>query len=118
MEENYTQRASSPLSHKVPLSHGRGVLEVSSVPLGRARGEAGEWGEADSVWQIRPMSKAELAMAYAPNLTQQGAVKRLMEWIRHNPELAEALERTGYSKTQKLFTSLQVRTIVSYLGEP
>ena len=69
-------------------------------------------------FKIRPMSKSELAMAYAPCLTQQGAVNRLMQWIRYNPELAEALERTGYRKTQKLFTSLQVRTIVSYLGEP
>ena len=69
-------------------------------------------------FKIRPMSKAELAMAYAPTLTTQGAVNRLMDWIHHNPELIESLQRTGYRKTQKLFTSLQVRTIVSYLGEP
>ena len=31
--------------------------------------------------------------------------------------LTTQVER-GYRKTQKLFTSLQVRTIVSYLGEP
>ena len=67
---------------------------------------------------IRPMSKSELAMAYAPNLTQQGAVNRLMDWIHHNPELVEALDRTGYRKSQKLLTSLQVRTIISYLGAP
>lgn len=67
---------------------------------------------------IRPMSKSELAMAYAPNLTTQGAVNRLMEWIHHNPELTEALLRTGYRKHQKLFTSLQVRIIFDYLGEP
>ena len=29
-----------------------------------------------------------------------------------------ALVRTGYRKSQKLLTSLQVRTIFSYLGEP
>ena len=69
-------------------------------------------------WRVRPMSKSEIAMAYAPNLTPQGAVNRLMAWIHHNPELTEALERTGYRKTQKLLTSLQVRTIFSYLGEP
>ncbi|MBR1682001.1 MAG: DUF4248 domain-containing protein [Bacteroidaceae bacterium] len=69
-------------------------------------------------WAVRPMSKAELAMAYAPHLTPGGAVNRLMAWIRHNPELAEALLRTGYRKHQKLLTSLQVRTICSYLGEP
>ena len=69
-------------------------------------------------WRVQPMSKSELAMAYAPNLTQQGAVNRLMDWIHHNSELVEALDRTGYRKTQKLLTSLQVRIIFSYLGEP
>lgn len=69
-------------------------------------------------WQVRPMSKSELAMAYAPNLTTQGAVNRLMDWIRHNPELMAELELTGYRKQQKLLTSLQVRIIFSYLGEP
>ena len=67
---------------------------------------------------VRSMSKSELAMAYAPNLTTQGAVNRLMDWIRHNPELTEALLRTGYRKSQKLLTSLQVRIVFSYLGEP
>jgi len=64
------------------------------------------------------MSKSELAMAYAPNLTVQGAVNRLMDWIHHNPELTESLLRTGYRKSQKLLTSLQVRIIFDYLGEP
>ena len=72
----------------------------------------------ETPFRVRPMSKSELAMAYAPNLTTQAAVNRLMDCIRHNPELTEALIRTGYRKTQKLFTSLQIRTIVSYLGEP
>ena len=57
-------------------------------------------------------------MAYAPNLTVQGAVNRLMDWIHHNPELTESLLRTGYRKSQKLLTSLQVRIIFDYLGEP
>jgi hypothetical protein len=74
--------------------------------------------QAESSFPIRPMSKSELATAYAPNLTTQGAVNRLMEWIRYNPELSEALFRTGYRKSQKLLTSLQVRIIISYLGEP
>lgn len=68
--------------------------------------------------RVRPMSKSELAMAYAPTLTPQSAVNRLMDWIRHNPELSAALLRTGYRKSQKLFTSLQVRLIFDYLGEP
>ena len=47
-------------------------------------------------FKIRAMSKAELAMAYAPELTTAGAVNRLMQWICHNPELTEDLRRTGY----------------------
>ena len=69
-------------------------------------------------WAVQPMSKSELAMAYAPHLTPGGTVNRLMDWIRRNPELMTALVRTGYRKSQKLLTSLQVRTIFSYLGEP
>ena len=72
----------------------------------------------ETSFRVRPMSKSELAMAYAPNLTTQAAVNRLMDWICHNPELVEALNHSGYRKTQKLFTSYQVRTIVCYLGEP
>jgi len=75
-------------------------------------------GNGSSSPRIRPMSKSELAMAYAPNLTVQGAVNRLMDWIHHNPELTESLLRTGYRKSQKLLTSLQVRIIFDYLGEP
>ncbi len=72
----------------------------------------------EPTFRVCSMSKSELAMAYAPTLTPQGAVNRLMDWIRRNTELSEALERSGYRKQQKLFTSYQVRVIVSYLGEP
>ena len=68
--------------------------------------------------RVRPMSKSEIAMAYAPNLTPQAAVNRLMTWISHNPELTDQLLRSGYRKQQKLFTSFQVRLIFDYLGEP
>ena len=72
----------------------------------------------ETSFKVRPMSKMELAMAYAPNLTPQGAVNRLMDWIHHNPELTDMLLRSGYRKSQKLLTSLQVRYIIDYLGEP
>ena len=68
--------------------------------------------------RVRPMSKAEIAVAYAPFLTTHSAVNRLMAWIRHNPELSELLHRSGYRKEQKLLTSYQVRLIFDYLGEP
>lgn len=67
---------------------------------------------------IRPYGKGELAMLYAPSLTQQSAVNRLTEWIRANPTLTESLLRSGYRSHQRLFTSYQVRLIVEALGEP
>ena len=69
-------------------------------------------------WPVRAMSKAEVAMAYAPHLTPHGAVNRLMDWIRRNGELMELLQRSGYRKQQKLLTSYQVRIIFDYLGSP
>ncbi|MCR5820617.1 MAG: DUF4248 domain-containing protein [Bacteroidaceae bacterium] len=71
-----------------------------------------------SSWTVKPMSKAEIAVAYAPFLTTNAAVNRLIDWIRRNPELTEQLNRSGYRKTQKLFTSYQVRLIFDYLGRP
>ena len=64
------------------------------------------------------MSKAQLGMAYAPNLEPSSAVKRLVQWIRYNPDLSAALVATGYRKTQKLFTARQVALIYEFLGEP
>ena len=70
--------------------------------------------------EIRPYSKSELAQAYAPELGvgNNSALNRLSVWINRNPELLQALERSGYTKNQRLFTSYQVRLIFEYLGEP
>ena len=116
MKEYNTQCA----GYSSPLREGRGVGELCSGarPLVASTLRRMGSGDESSEWKVRPMSKSELAMAYAPCLTPQGAVNRLIDWIRHNPELVEALDRTGYRKTQKLLTSLQVRIIFSYLGEP
>ena len=74
--------------------------------------------QEQETFRVRSMSKSELAQAYAPTLTPQGAVNRLMDWIRRNPELTDALHRSGYRKQQKLLTSYQVRIIADYLGDP
>ena len=68
--------------------------------------------------RIRPMSKSEVAMTYAPALTPQAAVNRLMQWISINPALKDALSATGYHKHQKVFTIRQVQLIFEHLGEP
>lgn len=68
--------------------------------------------------KIQAYSKKELALAYAPNLSMSGALNRLAEWIRHNPALVRALEETGYTVRQRVFTCKQVELIFEYLGEP
>lgn len=69
-------------------------------------------------WRIRPYYKSELAEAYAPYLTPGSALNRLAQWIEHNTPLSEALAKTGYRRTQRVFTSRQVALIFEYLGEP
>ena len=57
-------------------------------------------------WPVRPYSKRELAMAYAPEISPVSALNRL--------ELGD----TGYRPRQRVFTSLQVELIFRYLGRP
>ena len=45
--------------------------------------------------QIRSYSKSELAQAYAPHLTVHGAVNRLMNWIKYNAPLYQALQQSA-----------------------
>lgn len=68
--------------------------------------------------KIKPYSKKELALAYAPNLSMSGALNRLAAWIKHNPQLLSALLQTGYTPNQRVFTSKQVELIFEFLGEP
>lgn len=68
--------------------------------------------------KLQPYSKRELAMAYAPNLSESAALNRLAHWIRLNPALTAALSATGYRPRQQLFTIRQVSLIFEHLGEP
>ena len=67
---------------------------------------------------LRPYSKTELAMAYAPELSISGALHRFQRWIEMQPELMNALHSAGYTKLQRIFSVKQVRLIFEYLGEP
>ena len=69
-------------------------------------------------WHIRPYNKSELAQAYAPEISPQSALNRLALWIRTNRQLTEALRKTDYRVTQRMYTSRQVALIFEYLGEP
>ena len=69
-------------------------------------------------WAVRPYYKRELAEAYAPTISPASALNRLSKWMKLNLELDEAMRRTGYKGSQKIFTSLQVERIFRYLGKP
>lgn len=64
------------------------------------------------------ISKTSLAMAYAPELSEASARKRLVKWLNHHPTLMQRLEATGYSKSTRIFTPAQVSIIFECLGEP
>lgn len=77
--------------------------------------------EDDSVlkrWHIRPYTKSELAMAYAPEITYRSALNRFAHWIRTNSRLCAELQKTGYKNSQQILTSRQVALVFEYLGEP
>ena len=69
-------------------------------------------------YRIRPYYKSELAEAYAPFLAPGSALNRLAHWIDLNVPLSEALAKTGYRRSQRVFTSRQMALIFEYLGEP
>ena len=69
-------------------------------------------------WPVRPYSKRELAMAYAPEISPVSALNRLAGWMRYNDRLTRELGDTGYRSRQRVFTSLQVELIFRYLGRP
>lgn len=46
-------------------------------------------------WPVRPYSKRELAMAYAPEISPVSALNRLAEWMRYNDRLTRELGDTG-----------------------
>ena len=64
-------------------------------------------------FEIRTYGKSELAMIYAPELTESGARKRLRTWFEVNPRLRHLLKVKGYTYTPK-----QVQKIVKEVGEP
>lgn len=73
----------------------------------------------DKEFRIRTYSKKELALRYFPDANDpHTAVNHLNAWIRRCKPLVEKLAESGYYKTARYFSPLQVREIVYYLGEP
>lgn len=72
----------------------------------------------DYEMDIVPMKKSELALLYSPDLTPHAAVNRLMTWVKLDKQLMAELIGTGYRKTAKLLSAMQVALIVEHLGMP
>lgn len=68
--------------------------------------------------EILPMTKQELALMYAPDLTPHSAVNRLMKWVKFHPVLWTQLQQTGYQNHSRILSAHQVQLIVEHLGEP
>lgn len=64
------------------------------------------------------LSLTELALAYAPGLSEASARKRLREWLSFSPDLMKRLRAAGYRKGQRVLTPRQVKIIYDHLGEP
>ena len=75
-------------------------------------------GGRERVLRVSPMTKKELALAYAPELSVQGARNRLHQWLHFNKQLMSDLYAANYQDSQRVFTSRQVQIIFEHLGEP
>ena len=67
---------------------------------------------------IHPYGWNELPQLYSPSLSSSAQNKQLLRWIKNHPQLSDALARDGWVKGNRRLTSMQVRIIISYLGEP
>ncbi len=75
--------------------------------------------EENKEFAIRSYTKAELARKYFPEARSTSvATHHLMRWINRCPELMEQLHGLHYVTTQRLFSPLEVKLIIQYLGEP
>ena len=91
------------------------------TPLSTRRGAGGEavGGEAiGSEAGPGTLSLTELAMAYAPGLSEGAARRRLNQWLRTSPDLMAKLRAAGFHDRQRVLTPRQVKIIYEHLGEP
>ena len=72
----------------------------------------------EEVFEIRAYTKAELACLYNPGQTIPCALRTLSRWIANCRSLTAELAALEYNHRNRIFTPMQVKTIISYLGEP
>ena len=66
----------------------------------------------------RIYGRTELAQLYCPELTADAAWRKLKRWIELNRDLAQELQKLGYTHSQRTFTPKMVEKIFYFLGEP
>lgn len=70
-------------------------------------------------FRIRAYSKRELAALYFPETVDPNvAVGNLRYLFHRNHELEKTLAEAHYHPRDRIFTPLQVKAIVEFLGEP
>ena len=74
--------------------------------------------EEDKPFVFRTYGFGELAQLCLPHVMPKSATNRLRVWIVRNEPLLQSLEASGWRRYSKTLTPLQVRLIVSALGEP
>ena len=67
---------------------------------------------------IREYGRTELATLYSPNVSAASAWRKMKSWILKSPHLLDNLKAFGYEENQRVFTPMQVRLIITALGEP
>lgn len=69
-------------------------------------------------YPIKQYTKKELGLMYFPDSTPETARHHLMNWIKRNCSLLDALQKAGYNAYAHDFSPRQIRLIFEYLGEP
>jgi len=69
-------------------------------------------------FKIKPYPFAELAQMYYPDHQYDSALRHFREEMHLTRGLWEAMTAVGYREKQKLLSRSQVKTIVTFLGEP
>lgn len=67
---------------------------------------------------LRSYGRTELALLYNPDMSPEGAYRRLRKWISVYPNLENELMRRGKRPKARVYTPAQVQAIVDALGEP
>ena len=69
-------------------------------------------------FKIKPYPFAELAQMYYPDHQYDSALRHFREEMHLTRGLWEAMRAVGYREKHKLLSRSQVKTIVTFLGEP